>query len=361
MAESDALEIPDANRLLARLPLLRAWRTLTQDDSDFPERSFVVEFAGMPKAGKSTSIEGVRHFFTHGYKTERWKNAGEWIDLHYRVHTPAEGVSLRTPARLKRNAIDFNTWAGAYALQELLQAAHDGYNDLVVLDRGPWDASCWLEYWRDTAHGSAELDEVSAFFRRSSWMTRSDVHVVLVVEPGEATDREKEDRLIQHGGASSNLSLMKQMFDIYNRRFKELQTTKRTAAECAHVGNSAAILIDTTHLETKQGIAAVINAIFDVLEAKVNKAAEDRARLSQSQVRNQLDRYWARMKNKKSANEYLQQTFVPSVNDLEPWRRLVVQQRLAEMALPESLVEGRTPADEVMSTLDDVLKTVQAL
>src|SRR5207247_2284326 len=141
---------------LGRLPLLRAWRTLTQKAAAFPDRSFVVEFAGMPKAGKSTSIEGVRQFFSHGHKTERWKNSEEWIDLRYRVHTPAEGVSLRTPARLKVDPIDFNTWAGAYALQELLQAAHDGYNDLVVLDRGPWDASCWLEYYRRT-HGSAEL------------------------------------------------------------------------------------------------------------------------------------------------------------------------------------------------------------
>jgi hypothetical protein len=187
-------------------------------------------------------------------------------------------------------------------------------------------------------------------------MTRSDVHVVLVVDPKEAIDRERRDRLIQHGGASSNLALMTEMFAIYKTRFAELQTIKAAAADCEHVGDSAAILIDTSNLESKQGVSAVINAIFNVLDAKVKKADERRAPFSAAEVRNQLDRYWNRMKDKDSANEYLSKRFVPAANALEPWRRLVIQERLAEMALPEALVEGRTPSDEATSTLENLLR-----
>jgi hypothetical protein len=362
MAEPhDAPTVPRETELLARLPLLRAWRTLRAADPKFPDRSFVVEFAGMPKAGKSTSIEGIRHFFSHGYKTEQWNDAEEWMDLHYKVHTPAEGVSLRTPARLKRSSTDFNTWAGAYALQELLQAAHDGYNDLVILDRGPWDASCWLEYYSDTSEQPSELKEVAAFFRRSSWMTRSDVHVVLLVDPAEAAVRERRDRLFGHGGASSNTALMTKMYGIYSKRFPELQTLK--TAECTYVGEHSAILIDTTKLETKQGIKVVINAILDVLAAKVRHAAADLPVVSKSFVIGRLDRYWARMGRdaRDAAEAYLESTFAPAVNQLEPWQQLAIIKRIEDMALPEALAQTRIPSGAVVQSLEDVVRRVRAL
>src|SRR5579859_4712248 len=110
--------------LLGQLPLLKQWQEVRKQTGEQSRKAFVIEFAGMPKAGKSTAIENLRHFYTHGPKL-LLAHDGQRKDLPplgYRVHTPAEGVSLRTPNYLKRSPFDFNTWAGAYAVQELLQA-----------------------------------------------------------------------------------------------------------------------------------------------------------------------------------------------------------------------------------------------
>lgn len=55
----------------------------------------VVEFAGSPKAGKSTTIDIVAHFFKR---------------MKYKVWAPTEGASKRTPYHLKRDLVAFNTW-----------------------------------------------------------------------------------------------------------------------------------------------------------------------------------------------------------------------------------------------------------
>ncbi len=99
-------------------------------------RPFFVEFAGTPKAGKSTCIDIVSHFF---------RRTG------FHVLAPAEGASKRTPFYLKKDWIAFNTWSACYALQHVLEGAHSGepYN-IVMLDRGLFDALAWFEFLRMT-------------------------------------------------------------------------------------------------------------------------------------------------------------------------------------------------------------------
>ena len=73
------------------------------------ELPLVVEFAGSPKAGKSTTIDIVTHFF---------KRTG------FRVWAPTEGASKRTPYFLRRDLVAFNAWALNYAISEILTAYH---------------------------------------------------------------------------------------------------------------------------------------------------------------------------------------------------------------------------------------------
>jgi hypothetical protein len=348
---------PDVSDLLRRLPLLRVWRLLrAEDEEDLPRRSFIVEFAGMPKAGKSSVIEGVRHFFSHGHRQRQPEN--DLLDLRYQVHTPAEGVSLRTPAMLRENSFDFNTWAGAYGLQELIRAGHDGYNDLAVLDRGPWDAGCWLEYWRDVRpHPPEEVQKLIDYFHLSSWMIRADLHVVLLVDPDQAAKREKADRLIDHGGFTSNSDGMKRLKEIYESRYEELLQAKAT--DCGHVGNLAAIKVDTTDRTRKDAAALIVDAILNVLNAKVDHRARD-FWLSEVAVSNQLDHYLARMNKeaKKQALEHIRANLVPPLNALSPSRRLLASLHLKEIAMPEAFVEARVPLNEFIKNLDELVKTV---
>lgn len=382
-------EAPSPAALLDRLPLLRTWRVLREADTEYPRRSFIVEFAGMPKAGKSSAIESVRQFFSHGHATSRWKDAGEWINLRYQVHTPAEGVSLRTPAMLRDNSRDFNTWAGAYGLQELIRAGHDGYNDLVVLDRGPWDAGCWLKYWggatatkREAESGEAseaattepeftalidaerrtnrDLDASITFFHDEQWMTRADLHVVLLVDPDEAAKREKKHRLIDVGGFSANPNKMRSLRWVYERAFDDLQSVKNR--KCEGVADRSTLLIDTTAFTPTQAGAGIINSILEVLDSKVQDRAQS-LQTTPTEIRNRLDNYWRRMKAepRRRADQFLKDTYVRAINDLPPWKRLVILDRIKRLALPEAIAEARVPEDEVISTLREELEKVQRL
>jgi hypothetical protein len=259
-----------ARASLSRLDRLQQWIKNRPVDEEDTRRAFIIEFAGMPKAGKSGCIRTVRQFFSSGSKI-RVKEAPGALKRPYRIHTPAEGVSLRTPGLLKQNLLDFNSWAGAYGLQELLQARHDNYHDLVILDRGPWDAGCWLEYVKtvqlDHPITDQEADKIVGFFQLPHWMVCADLHVVLVVDPDMAAERERCERLITHHGPVSDSSLMSAMRKIYEKKFPALLDIK--AKHCPHVGTASALLIDTTELSALDVAGRIIERAFEVIDLKI--------------------------------------------------------------------------------------------
>jgi hypothetical protein len=284
MAQEQVVDGPDdqkwregARQMLPKLPLLREWRDWHAEPQ---HPAFVVEVAGMPKAGKSSAISSVRHYFRYGPTLLAPPAEG------YEVDTPAEEVSLRTPGYLKDGIlVDFNTWAGAYAIQELLQARHDTHHDLVLLDRGPWDAGCWLEYCQNSDKVKAEGDpeevgRIVKFFRQDGWTTQADLHVVLVVDPAEAKRRERQERLIEATSAPTfRDDLMKGLWTIYHKQFygggQIMGLRQAKANACKHVGEVGAILIDTTNQEPKEIAVTIIGGIFRVLELKNGKKVEE--------------------------------------------------------------------------------------
>lgn len=274
-----------AQRELLRLHRLREWidNKFEKEKKKNPQAAhrqpFIAEFAGMPKAGKSGTIEQVRHFFSHGMKVRAKSGIDETPTASYQVHTPAEGVSLRTPKVLKENLTAYNTWAGAYALQELLQAQADTFHDLVLLDRGPWDAGCWLEYVlqnrpNDFA-GASEIDRksITAFFQLPHWSKQADLHVVLLVKPEQAAEREAKQRLIAHGGPAADTELMGVMRAIYEERFERLQTAKDK--ECPLVRGYSTLRIDTTDIDRRGVALRVISGILDFVERQMDVATPD--------------------------------------------------------------------------------------
>ena len=258
----------DAKNLLFRFKLLREWAQLKERQGGVA-RAFIVELAGMPKAGKSGAIENIRHFFTHGNKAllkiiPESKNREDC-----RIDTPAEGVSLRTPGLLKDDKlIDFNTWAGSYAVQELLQARHDNYHQIVILDRGPWDAGCWIEYWqKNDSANSSRIGFLKNFFHNKYWMEKSDIHVVLTVDPDEGKSREEKHRLIDHGGVASKTTIMTDLKTIYDKGYNELQSAKDDLFR-ETVGLNT-LYIDTTKLDQADVSLMIIKRIFDFLEHSI--------------------------------------------------------------------------------------------
>jgi len=53
-----------SNKLAARVLAIENQAKMVHDKLlNFASRAFVIEFAGTPKAGKTTSVEAIRHFF----------------------------------------------------------------------------------------------------------------------------------------------------------------------------------------------------------------------------------------------------------------------------------------------------------
>lgn len=370
-------KVPDENdrdkakELLQKLRLVREWSDIRKASDKSEHRAFIVEFAGMPKAGKSSVIETIRHYFSHGPKirvvglpTDKW---ALW-KKGYRVYTPAEGVSLRTPSHLKDDTLlDFNIWAGAHAIQQLLEARHDNYNDIVILDRGPWDAGCWLEYVKNyrlkNGENDKDIDKIEEFFQLPHWMTQADLHVVLVVDTKVAKRREVEQRLIEHGGAASDSELMNAMWEIYDKRFAELRQLK--AKQCAHVGDKSAIIIDTSpgDLNPKRVALDIIKAMFTVLELKI-KAKDEKETFTVDRMQVYLGSYRERISSKtdvKQIDNFLSDIFVKRANRLSLIDRCRLRAKIQESDYPTVAIgsENRIKADIVISKLEKLLVNLE--
>lgn len=113
VTDQEDKELQDrARALLGRISEVRA-------DAKLP---LVVEFAGSPKAGKTTNIDIVTHFFKR---------------TSFKTWAPTEGASKRTPYYLRRDLVAFNAWALNYAISETLTAYHQPFHP-ENLDRRRW-------------------------------------------------------------------------------------------------------------------------------------------------------------------------------------------------------------------------------
>ena len=190
-----------------------------------PARPVFVEFAGTPKSGKSTCIEIVRHFFRR---------------LEYKVLTPAEGASQRTPYyfKAKGDLIAFNTWSASYALMHVLEGLHgpDQY-DLAILDRGLFDALAWFEVLAAQEKTTNEVrDQVQDFLQIEYWRSAIDAVLLFTTDAETAMDRENSDKLIGDHGQAMNPEFLAELNGAYGRvqakfadrfsRFESIDTSR---------------------------------------------------------------------------------------------------------------------------------------
>lgn len=165
-----------------------------------------IEFAGTPKSGKSTCIEIVRHFFHR---------------LEYKVLTPAEGASQRTPYyfKAKNDLIAFNTWSASYALMHVLEGLHgpDQY-DLAILDRGLFDALAWFEVLAAQEKTTNEVrDQVQSFLQIEYWRSAIDAVLLFTTDAETAMERENSDKLIkEEPGQAMNQKFLGELNGAYD-------------------------------------------------------------------------------------------------------------------------------------------------
>ncbi len=175
-------------------------------------RAFVVELAGTPKSGKSTSVEAIRHFFKrHGF----------------RVHVLTERAD-QCPIPMKGHLF-FNTWCATSTLAELL-ATVDTPTDLIIVDRGLFDALIWFQTQAKRGELSeCELLHIENFLLMDRWKDLFDLVVVLRASAPIALKREHAQRITERPGSIMNSPMLEKLCDAvddatdhYGKRFKKI-------------------------------------------------------------------------------------------------------------------------------------------
>lgn len=184
-------------------------RWLAARDAAASARPFFVEFSGTPKSGKSSAVEIVRHFFRRN---------------DFEVLAPAEGASRRTPAFLKGDWLAFNVWSACYSLTHLIERAYEARPyDLVLLDRGLFDVTCWMSLLEDRGKITpGEKEAIQNFFLLKRWTDLTDVVVLVTVDPEMALQREHRDRLSMAQGQAMNQEVLSEINGVYTQEAKKL-------------------------------------------------------------------------------------------------------------------------------------------
>lgn len=147
-------------------------------------RPYIIELAGTPKAGKTSALQVVHRFLK---------------DCGYQVQEMRERAA-DCPVAMKGHFF-FNSWTTTTMLASMIESL-ESEADVVLLDRGVFDALVWLEAQsRDHQVSDREREVFRDFVLLERWRDLTDLTFVLRVEPAEALRRENQDLLIPRSGS----------------------------------------------------------------------------------------------------------------------------------------------------------------
>ncbi|HXV26564.1 MAG TPA: AAA family ATPase [Candidatus Paceibacterota bacterium] len=228
-----------AQRILAHLKA-----HLRYDNGHLP-RPFFVELTGSPSAGKTTTI-------TELYKYLR--------RLGFRVLRPQEGAEVIQ--HIPRSTPVYNVRTAIYAWTILTDESYKHTYDIILLDRGLFDAYGWMMYWRDKGELTEEEQRIiQSFFLMPFWLDSIDAAYIMVCDPEEAMRREMRIALSQRMGETTNPGAIAKLIDRYTRAFEQLKGTHPQLE-----------LVNTTHLQEQEMVDLIATRVLDTLDAKVKEA-----------------------------------------------------------------------------------------
>ncbi len=152
---------------------------LAEQFTEKARKPLVIEFAGVPKAGKTTTLSHVQTFL---------KRCGFHTDV------VIERASV-CPIRDKKHA-NFNIWTACTTLAQILEKTQNPPPDddpqILFLDRGLFDSICWLTMMERISRLRKEEKEViQKFLTIADWRKRISAVFVMLVSPKDAMKREQ--------------------------------------------------------------------------------------------------------------------------------------------------------------------------
>lgn len=222
-------------------------------------RPFVIEFAGTPKAGKTTAFENLVMFLRRN---------------DFRVASISEKAAS-CPIKQKDH-IFFNTWTASQTLSDLLVALQGSY-DVVVLDRGLFDALIWMRWLRNKGRLSPhDYDVVTSFYQIERWKSVIDLVFLLTVDPTTALEREHSRFLTHKPGTIMNETALAELnqaivetYDGYRDQFRKIERyeTIETKADQGTADIVRKVLSDLRRFLDEK-VLAIPRKVFHKLDPK---------------------------------------------------------------------------------------------
>jgi len=216
------------------------------DQIQFP-RPFFIEFTGSPDAGKTTTIRELYTFLRR-------------FGLH--VGIPQEGAEVIQ--HIPRTTPEYNIRTGIYALSILLDESWRHNHDVIILDRGIYDAYVWMNYWQEKGKLTVEQKSYyQNFFLAPFWKDRVDISYFVTCEAEVAMERALKISATSRLGQSTNPVSVTASVERYRNAFEELS-----------VANPQLRLVDTTTLPAEQMIERFTAEILDILVTKTGSVSK---------------------------------------------------------------------------------------
>jgi predicted NUDIX family phosphoesterase/thymidylate kinase len=197
-------------------PLAKSDRQIRAEElaERFPHdarRPAVIEFAGVPKAGKTSTIAQLQTFL---------KRCG------FRVKVVVERASI-CPIRDKRHS-NFNVWTATTTLAQILEHTQDPPRpddpDVLILDRGLFDSICWLRMMDNLSRLRAlDREAIEQFLLCDDWRKRITGVVVMTVSPKDALSREQGLLPVESAGSIMNKEVLQKMLETTRETMQELK------------------------------------------------------------------------------------------------------------------------------------------
>ena len=191
------------------------------------KRPIVIEFSGSPKAGKTSCINSLELFL---------KRNG------FSVQVTQERASV-CPVTDKQSPM-FNIWTSCMSLAGLVGTLENKSNnvDVLILDRGIFDALCWFEWLVSTSKMEEEQQTITEQFLLLDDLVKSiDIVFAFCVEPAVSIEREYANLLTDKIGTIMNKTVLAEYLEaihhtiekkgVYFHSIFEINTSNKTQDE----------------------------------------------------------------------------------------------------------------------------------
>lgn len=163
---------------------------LTLKSKHRQRRPIVIEFSGSPKAGKTSCINSLELFL---------KRNGFTVQIIQERASVCPVIDKQSPM--------FNIWTSCMSLAGLIGTLEGKTNkvDVLILDRGIFDALCWFEWLVSTSKmDEAQRIAIENFILMEEFVKNIDIVFAFYVKPNISIDREYAYLLTDKKGSIMN-------------------------------------------------------------------------------------------------------------------------------------------------------------